>query len=297
MPVTKVGDINLCYKVRGDRPRLAVMDVKMPAPKVGDINIRYKVRRDKQSLIVINGFAGSQNALFRLVRTFARHYRVVTFDNRGIGGSDKPAGPYSMGMMAGDTIGLMDFLGIDRAHLLGMSMGGMVAQHIAIDHPQRVDKLILCSTSAGGPPLWDMLFDLVEATTPNWNRSRSDFASADLWKLTGAMLSRTFNRLFNRLMIVPLAKLLLRLGVPKVPVGQLEAMMTHNVLDRLHLVQSPTLVLTGSKDRLIAPQSSEVLASRITGAKLVSIDGGSHSVGGEMAGRFNKEVLGFLGSG
>lgn len=297
MPLAKVGDINLSYKVHGDRQRLIPMDVKMPAPKVGDITLRYKVRSNRQTLILINGFASAQNALFRLVRAFARQYRVVTFDNRGIGGSDKPAGPYSMSMMAGDTIGLMDFLGIERAHLLGMSMGGMVAQYIAIDHPQRVDKLILCSTSAGGPPLWDMLFDLAEATTPNWNRSRSDFASADLRKLMGAMASRTFNRPFNRLVIVPLAKLLLRLGMPKVPVGQIEAMMTHNVLDRLHLIQAPTLVLAGSKDRLIAPQSSEVLASRIMGARLVSIDGGSHSVGAEMPGRFNKEVLGFLGSG
>ncbi len=266
----------------------------MPVTKVGDINLCYKVRGDGHPLVVINGVASAQNALLGLVRVLAKHYRVVTFDNRGIGGSDKPAGPYSMDMMVSDTIGLMDFLGIDRAHLIGGSMGGMVAQHIAIDHPQRVNKLILCSTSAGGQPLQDMLFDLAEATTPNWNRSRSDFASADLQKLMGAMASRTFNRPFNRLVLAPLAKLLLRLGIPKVPLGQIEAMMTHNVLDRLHLIQAPTLVLTGSKDRLIAPQSSEVLASRITGAKLVSIDGGSHGVGAEMAGRFNKEVLDFL---
>ena len=265
----------------------------MPLAKVGEINVSYKVSGDGQPLILITGFASAQNALFALVSAFSKHYRVVIFDNRGIGGSDKPAGPYSMGMMAGDTIGLMDFLGIDRAHLLGMSMGGMVAQHIAIDHPQRVDKLILCSTSADGQ--W--LFDLAKAIIPNWNRSRPDFASADLRKLTGAMTSRTFNRPFNRLVIVLLAKLLLRLGIPKVPAGQIEAMMTHNVLDRLHLIQAPTLVLTGSKDRLIAPQSSEALASRITGAKLVVIDEGAHAWEAEMPGRFNKEVLGFLGSG
>ena len=262
----------------------------MPVTKVGDINLCYNVRGDGQPLIAVTGFASAQNTLFALARAFAKHYRVVTFDNRGIGGSDKPTGPYSMNMMASDTIGLMDFLGIDRAHLLGGSMGGMVAQHIAIDHPQRVDKLILFSTSADGQ--W--LFDLVEATTPNWNRSRSDFASADLRKLMGAMASRSFNRPFNRLVFVALAKLQARLGTLKGPAGQIEAMMTHNVLDRLHLIQAPTLVLMGSKDRLIAPQSSEVLASRITGVKLVSIDGGSHAMAGEMAGRFNKEVLDFL---
>ena len=268
----------------------------MPVTKVSDINLCYNVRGDGQPLIMIAGFATAQNAWFPLVRAFSKHYRVVTFDNRGIGGSDKPTGPYSTKMMAGDTIALMDHLGIDRAHILGGSMGGMIAQHIAIDHPQRVDKLILFSTSAGGQPLRDMLFDLAEATTPNWNRSRSDFASADLRKLMGAMASRTFNRPFNRLVLVPLAKLLLRLGTTKVPAGQIEAMMTHNVLDRLHLIHATTLVLTGSKDRLMPPHSSEVLASRIKGAKLVSIDGGSHALAEGMAGRFNKEVLDFLRS-
>ena len=266
----------------------------MPLAKVGDINLSYNVRGDGQPLILIAGFATAQNAWFPLLRAFIKHYRVVTFDNRGIGGSDKPAGPYSTKMMARDTIALMDHLGIDRAHILGGSMGGMIAQHIAIDHPQRVDKLILFSTSAGGQPLRDMLFDLAEATTPNWKRSSSDLAGADLRKLTAAIASRSFNQPFNRLVIVPLARLMLKLDATKVPAGQLDAMMTHDVLDRLNLIKAPTLVMTGSKDRLMPAQSSEMLSSRINGAKLVVIDGGSHALAEGMSGRFNKEVLDFL---
>jgi pimeloyl-ACP methyl ester carboxylesterase len=262
----------------------------MSIARVGDINLCYKVRGDGQPLIAITGFASAQDTLFTLAYTFAKNYSVVTFDNRGIGGSDKPAGPYSMSMMASDTIGLMDFLGIDRVRLLGGSMGGMVAQHIAIDHPQRVDKLILFSTSADGQ--W--IFDLAGADIPNWNRSQPGFTSAELRKLIGAMASRSFNQPFNKLVFTALAKLQARYGSIQGPAGQLEAMMTHNVLDRLHLIQSPTLVVTGSNDRLIPPISSEVLASRITGARLVSIKGGSHTVAGEMAGRFNQEVLDFL---
>ena len=268
----------------------------MPLVKVGDININYNVRGDGQPLILIAGFATTQNAWFPLVRAFSKHYRVVTFDNRGIGGSNKPAGPYSTKMMAGDTIALIDHLGIDKAHVLGGSMGGMIAQHIAIDHPQRVDKLILFSTSAGGQPLRDMLLDLAAATTPNWNRSSTELDGADLRKLTAAIAARSFNQPLNRLIIVPLAKLMLRLGATKVPTGQIEAMMTHSVLDRLNLIQAPTLVLTGSADRLMPPQSSELLASRINGAKLMVINGGSHALAEGISGRFNKEVLGFLGS-
>jgi len=109
----------------------------MPVAKVGDINLCYNARGDGQPLILIIGFASAQTSYFGLARVLAKHYRVVTFDNRGIGGSDKPAGPYSMSMMAGDTIGLMDYLRIEKAHIMGGSMGGMIAQEMAIDHPQR----------------------------------------------------------------------------------------------------------------------------------------------------------------
>ncbi len=262
----------------------------MSIARVGDINLCYKVRGNGKPLIAITGFASTQDTFFSLAYNFAKNFRVVTFDNRGIGGSDKPAGPYSMNMMANDTVGLMDYLGIHRAHLLGGSMGGMVAQHIAIDHPQRVDKLVLFSTSADGQ--W--VFDLAEAEIPNWNRSRPGFTNEELRKLISVMASRSFNQPFNKLVFAALAKLQARYGPIQNPAGQLEAMMTHNVLDRLHLIQSPTLVVTGSNDRLIPPISSGVLASRITGAKLVSIKGGSHTVAGEMAGQFNREVLDFL---
>ena len=264
----------------------------MPLAKVGDINLCYNVRGNGQPLIIINGFASAQNTLFALARVFARNYRVVTFDNRGIGGSDKPTGPYSTSMMANDTVGLMDLLEISRAHVLGGSMGGMVAQHIAIDHPQRVDKLVLFSTSADGR--W--LSDLAEMITPNWNRSWPDLTSTDLRKLTVAIASRTCNRPLSRLVFMALAKLQARYGTLKGLAEQIEAMMTHNVLDRLYLIRVPTLVLAGGKDRVIAPQSSDVLASRITGAKLVIIEGGSHVVAGEMVDRFTREVLGFLRS-
>lgn len=241
---------------------------------------------------MITGFASAQNTLFQLALAFSKHYRVVTMDNRGVGGSDKPPGPYSISMMANDTIGLMDFLGIDKAHLMGGSMGGMVAQQIAIEYPQKVDNLILFSTSAD--ERW--LIDLAETIAPNWNLSQSELASTDLRKLIVAIASRTSNRRFTRLVLVALATLQARFGTLTGLAGQIEAMMTYNVLDRLHLIQAPTLVLAGSKDRLIAPHSSEVLASRIPSAKLVIVNGGSHVVAGEMGGRFKKEVLNFLSS-
>jgi 3-oxoadipate enol-lactonase len=266
----------------------------MPLAKVGEINVSYNVSGDGQPLILITGFASAQNLWYSQVRAFSRDYRVVTFDNRGFGKSDNPPGPFTTKMLAGDTIALMDRLGIEKAHILGGSMGGMAAQEIAIEHPGRLDKLILSSTSAGGQPLRDMLFGLIEAATPGWNRSRPDLASANLQKFMVAMASRSFNGKLYQVLIMPLVRLQARLGRVKVPVGQLQAMLSHNALERLDRIQAPTLVLTGSEDRVMPPHSSEVLASGIKSAKLVVIEGGAHALGGE---RFNKEVLGFLGSG
>ena len=268
----------------------------MPIAKVGDINLCYNIYGKGDPLILIAGIATAQNMWLPIIHSFSNNYHVVAFDNRGIGGSDKPAGSYSTRMMANDTVALMDHLRIKKAHILGGSLGGMIAQHIAIDHPQRVNRLILFSTSAGGPPLQNMLLDLAAATTPKWDRSNSSLDGADLRKLMAGIAARSFNAPFNRLVIIPLAILMLKIGITKVPVGQIDAMMTHNVIDRLNLIQAPTLVLTGSADRLMPPQSSNVLASKIKEAKLVTVKGGSHALAEGMSVRFIKEVLDFLGS-
>jgi 3-oxoadipate enol-lactonase len=262
----------------------------MPTTKIGEINLCYKTYGNGQPLIMITGFASAQNTLFSLARAFSKHYSVITFDNRGIGGSDKPACPYNTNMMAQDTIGLMDFLGIQKAYLMGGSMGGMVAQNIAIDYPQRVDKLVLFSTSADGQ--W--LFDLIKSTIPNWNNITSDLTPSEIRKLVSAMALRTSNQPITRFMFVVLSRLQARVNGLTGLTGQIGAMLRHDTMERLNQIQAPTLIMTGCSDRLIAPYFSEVLASRIKGSKLVRIDRGSHVVAGEMAGKFISEVLNFL---
>src|SRR4030042_4310936 len=100
----------------------------MPKAKVNGININYKVQGEGEPLVLIMGYAGGQNGWIFQRRAFKKYYRVITFDNRGVGKTDKPGGAYSMKMMADDTAGLMEHLGIKKAHVLGVSMGGMHAQ-------------------------------------------------------------------------------------------------------------------------------------------------------------------------
>jgi len=120
----------------------------MPIAKINRIDINYMVEGQGEPLVMIAGFSADQSLWKSQLPAFKKKFQVVIFDNRGVGKSDKPKGPYSPRMMSEDTIKLMDFLNIKKAHILGHSMGGLIAQEIAINHPERIMKLILASTWA-----------------------------------------------------------------------------------------------------------------------------------------------------
>jgi pimeloyl-ACP methyl ester carboxylesterase len=129
------------------------------------------------------------------------------------------------------------------------------------------------------------------------NYTDDDARSMPILKLVGNLYSLAFNRLIFRIMFVPIAKIQARLSGTTGLRGQLEAVLGHNTLESLPAVRVPTLVICGTKDRVIRPSSSEVIAKLIPGANLVQIDGGSHAFNIEMSGRFNREVLSFLRAG
>ncbi|MFX1501692.1 MAG: alpha/beta hydrolase [Promethearchaeota archaeon] len=123
----------------------------MPKIKVNDINMYYEIHGEGFPLLMINGLATDVNWWFsEMIESFSQTFKTIIFDNRGAGRSDKPDIPYSIQMMANDTIGLMDVLDIKKAHIFGVSMGGAIAQEIAITFPERVEKLILGCASCGG---------------------------------------------------------------------------------------------------------------------------------------------------
>lgn len=118
------------------------------------INVDLSKEREPlvEPLVVFMGMGATRSSWRYQTETFRRYFRTVTFDNRGVGKSDKPAGPYSIKMMADETLGLMDHLGIERAHVLGVSLGGMIAQELAASHPERVDRVVLgCTFAKAGP--------------------------------------------------------------------------------------------------------------------------------------------------
>ena len=257
----------------------------MPLTMLNGININYKVEGEGEPLVMIAGFSASRSILLPQISFFKKHYRVISFDNRGAGKSDKPFGPYSTKMMADDTVSLMDFLGIEKAHIMGVSMGGMIAQELAINHPQRVIKLMLACTYA--------CQDETSGDTPE----QAEFSQLNPEKMASAMIGMAFNKPLYRFTFGLLARIVSRfMGAPARVggAGQGEACRKHNTLERLPLIKAPTLVIAGTKDRLIKPISSDMIAGKIPNVKLVKVEGGSHSFFMEMKNEFNREVLNFL---
>jgi pimeloyl-ACP methyl ester carboxylesterase len=273
----------------------------MPKAKVNGININYRVEGMGEPLVLIMGFSGGQIVGWMFQRrAFKRYYRVITFDNRGVGKTDEPSGVCSTKMMADDTVGLLDHLGIKKANVLGISMGGMIAQALAINYPERINKLVLGCTFAGRDESSGPTTEVLKAVGYGEDTSDEELRSVPIGKDLDVLISLALNRRLYRIIFWPvmqMTKIQGRLNGNTGLLGQVEACLGHNTLKDLPKVKVPTLVITGTKDRLIKPSSSEVIAKLIPNAKLVKVEGGSHGFNMEMRDRFNKEVLDFLRSG
>ena len=262
----------------------------MPIVKVQDIDMYYEVHGEGEPLVMIMGLGGGSSLWWQQVETFSSHYRVVTFDSRGVGATDKPDNPYSMEMMAGDVMGLLEVLEISATHVYGVSMGGMVAQEIALRYPDRVISLILGASSCGGahaiyppPGTLDVLFDM--QSLPPEEAAR---VAASL------LFSNTFIESNPGRLKELLAKGMESTASPQGFRRQAQATMSFDTFDQLPQIRIPTLVIAGTEDRILPVENSKILASRIPGAELLLLDGVGHGYLWEAVDRANHAVLDFL---
>jgi len=268
----------------------------MPKAMVNGINMYYEVHGQGEPLVLIMGSFGSLEAWSLQIHALQKHYKVIVFDNRGIGRTDKSPEPYSIATMANDTVGLMDHLGIGKAHVLGMSLGGPVAQDIAINYPQRVMKLVLVCSIAGADRT-HLHPDMIKALSVEEGRQEVDLRSIDFNKVMTATVSLAFNDKLLRDSLSSQAESWFKQFDIEGFLKQWEAVANYSVLDRLHKIEAQTLVITGTKDRIVNPHSSEVIARLIRNSRLVKVKGGSHAFFMEMSDIFNTEVLKFLKAG
>jgi len=266
----------------------------VPKAKVNGIDLYYEACGQGEPLVMIMGFSGTHAGWIFQRRTFHKYFRVITFDNRGVGRTDKPGGPYSIRMMAEDTIGLMNHLNIEKAHILGVSMGGYIAQELAINHPGRVKKLVLGCTYArqdekcGHSKEYHCGLGLPDGC------SSDELRKIPVSRVLRTELPLAFNNRLYKVGVSFLMNFYARKMATEGIAAQFHAIVEHDTLERLHMIQAPTLVITGTQDKIIKPASSEVLAEMIPNARLVKIGGGPHSVFIVKRKKFNKEVLDFL---
>ena len=266
----------------------------MPTLKVGDINVYYEIHGEGEPLVLIMGYGANSGQWFRQVPGLAREYRVITFDNRGTGQSDKPDTSYTMEVMAGDVAGLLEAIGIGAAHIYGVSMGGMIAQHVALNHPEKVIDLILGCTTCGGE----------RSVTPDAEAIAILFDMERMLRLTPEEATREFipflcsqGFINNHPDIIE--QLVAKSTEHITPIHgftrQTEAIVGHDTYDRLPDIKVPTLVIAGGADKIIPVENSRLLASRIPDAERIILDGMGHGFFVEAAEEANKAIVDFLG--
>jgi pimeloyl-ACP methyl ester carboxylesterase len=279
--------------------------------KVNGINIYYEIHGEGESLLLIEGLGYSSWMWFKQIPDLSRKYRVIVFDNRGVGNTDKPDVEYTIEMMAEDAAGLLKALGQYPAHVLGVSMGGFIAEELALRHPDMVKSLILVSTSFGGKytmpmgsklwnsfaKLWGLMPDVIQlggkGSAPMINSFGLTPERRVRYGLSLAFTPeyfKTHNEEVDRIVDW-------RLANPQPLYAwkrQFIAAVGFDAADRVYQIKTPTLVVTGSEDRIVPAEISKRLAEGIANSEFITLEGTGHLLFIEKADEFNRIVLNFL---
>ena len=241
-------------------------------------------------VLLIHGLGYARWGWEPVLPGLAEHFDVLLFDNRGIGESDAPPGPYTVAEMAADAVRVLDEAGVDRAHVVGTSLGGMIAQELALSYPDRVDRLVLACTTPGGQRAHPMPSETVRLIT---QAPTLEPAVALRRFVENALAPSTVERR-PELVEQILAH---RLAAPQDPAAwaaQAAAGATFDAHDRLGALTAPTLVLTGDEDVVVDPRNSELLVQLLPDARLASFPDAGHLFFWEGPERFVATVGRFL---
>lgn len=229
---------------------------------------------DGVRLLYISGTGGDlrqPNAGINL--PLAQDFEMLAYDQRGLGQTDKPPGPYSMHGYAADAVAVMDAYGWDRTHVVGYSFGGMVAQELAIGWPDRVEKLVLGATSAGGEGGSSFPLHTLQSLPPRERAHRameiSDLSFTPEWQVANPEEAEL--RIDAR--VAQQSRFADEPGHGEGQAAQLEARIHHNTFDRLDQIKSPTMVIAGSQDGLAPMAAGKAMAERISDCQFVELEG------------------------
>jgi pimeloyl-ACP methyl ester carboxylesterase len=253
----------------------------MPKVKVNDIHVYYEVKGEGYPLLMINGLGGNLAGWDpRSIKALSKKFKLVLFDNRDAGRTDTSERGYTMKTFADDTAGLMNVLGISKAHIFGQSMGGMIAQEFVLNYPEKTAKLILCSTHYGGSKAIQPSQKVSGMLTVD--RGAMSQEEYIRWILPIGYTDDFIKNYFDLLKV----RLQRSFRYPISEAGykrQLNAIGKFNAYERLRQIKAPTLILHGRKDVLIPPENGTILAEAIPNAKLVFFEKSAHALAEELS--------------
>jgi 3-oxoadipate enol-lactonase len=252
--------------------------------------IHYEVtgKSGATPVLMIQGLGASKNAWNLQRIAMATRFRIISFDNRGAGRSDKPTEPFTLEQMADDALAVLDAAGIETAHVVGASMGGVISQIVAVKYPHRVRSLTLVCTACRNHPWRQELLQ-------SWAKTAADKGMIEVGKEAAqwVMSPRSFRRLVPAFTWMgPLAALRPRHSF----VSQIDAILNtrEDLVDQLSTITAPTMVIVGNQDILTPRGDSEEIAERIPNAELVVISGAAHGLMMEHSSTFNRILIEFL---
>ena len=242
-----------------------------------------------EPVLLIMGLGYPSDMWCRTRPVLAEKYRVIALDNRGVGRSDMPPGPYPIALMASDALAVLDAAGVYSAHVFGISMGGMIAQELTLQHPDRVRSLILGCTAAGGPTAVRAQPEVNQMLMNRGNMTPEEAAEAAVPFIYDVSTPRA--RIDE-----DLAVRRPWLPRPEAYVAQLQGILAWESYSRLPQIRTPTLVIHGQNDRLVPPGNGELIAERIPGARLVLIPHASHIFPTDQTEASHHAILDFIGA-
>ena len=247
----------------------------MPFIEIDDTELYYEYHGDGQPIVGLHGLEGDRTHLDWLSNSLSKTgYGILAFDQRGSGFSDKSTDPatYTTERLADDTDALMSALGIRSAAIMGLSMGGMVAQQVAIRHPERVDRLILGCTSAGGRwsicsnvPSPERIPQLLRQPVRDRALQSIDQEFSKSYRRSNINLKADIIREFSR-----------RVVCERALVGRLKAFYYHDTFELIGNIRCPTLVISGDEDNVIPWENSQILARKIPNSKFILLNSCGH---------------------
>jgi 3-oxoadipate enol-lactonase len=262
----------------------------MPHVRVGDIELYYDLidctepwKAGPAPVLFIHGLGGDHRMWLYQVPAFCAHYPTITVDLRGHGQSTRPNRDFTLADLAQDLVRLLRTLGAERAHIVGLSLGGMVAQQLALDYPLAIASLVLADTLCGAPPEFEDV-----------RRAGIQFIEEN--SMTVVAQTRITNAFSDAVDPVMRDYFIDQIGGNDKAAYVRAAHCAHGVAlcERLGEITAPTLVVIGDQDRVTPPMLSEQLAARIRGARLARIAGAGHISNIERPHEFNRVVLEFL---